>query len=50
MAEHSTVFRGPETQEAFYADKLQFWGGVNKATTGTIIFLVVLLIGMAVLL
>ena len=50
MAQHNTVFRGPETQEAFYADKLQFWGGVNKASVGTIIFMVLLLIAMAVFL
>jgi hypothetical protein len=50
MAEHSPVFRGPETQEAFFAEKLRFWGGVNKATVGTVIFLALLLIGMAVFL
>lgn len=48
MAHHPTVFRGPETEEAFFADKLRFWGGVNKAIVGTIIFMVVLLVGMAV--
>ena len=47
MAEQSTVFRGPTTQEAFYAEKLRFWGGINKATIGTVIFLVLLLIAMA---
>ncbi len=48
MAEHgSTVFRGPATQEAFYADKLRFWGGVNKATVVTVILLILLLIWMA---
>ncbi len=48
MAEHgSTVFRGPATQEAFYADKLRFWGGINKATIGMVIFLILLLIWMA---
>lgn len=51
MAEHgSTVFRGPNTQEAFYADKLRFWSGVNKATIGTVIFLILLLTWMVVFL
>jgi hypothetical protein len=50
MAEQSTVFRGPDTQEAFFAEKLKFWGGVNKATVGTVIFMIVLLVGMAVFL
>ena len=50
MADQNTVFRGPDTQEAFLADKLRMWGGVNKATVGTIVFMVLLLIAMAVLL
>jgi hypothetical protein len=50
MAQQPTVFRGPDTQEAFLADKLRFWGGVNKAIVGTVIFIVLLLIGMAVFL
>lgn len=50
MAHQPTVFRGPETEEAFYADKLRFWEGVNKAIVATVIFLVLLLIGMAVFL
>ena len=50
MAEQNTVFRGPTTQEAFFADKQRFWDGVNKATVGTVIFMVVLLNARAVLL
>lgn len=50
MAEHSTVFRGPDSQEAFYAEKLRFWGGVNKATVGTVIFMILLLSAMAIFL
>ncbi len=51
MAEHtSTRFRGPETQEAFLADRLSFWAGFTNATVGTIIFLVLLLIAMGVFL
>jgi hypothetical protein len=50
MAHQPTVFRGPDTEEAFLADKLRFWGGVGKAIIGTIIFMALLLIGMAVFL
>ncbi len=51
MAEHtSTRFRGPETQEAFLADRMGFWNGFINATTGTVIFLILLLIGMGVFL
>ena len=50
MAHQPTVFRGPDTQEAFFADKVRFWDGVNKAIVGTVIFIVLLLIGMAVFL
>jgi hypothetical protein len=50
MAHQPTVFRGPNTEEAFLADKLRFWGGVNKAIVGTVIFMVLLLVGMAVFL
>jgi hypothetical protein len=50
MALQSTVFRGPDTQEAFYAEKVRFWGGVGKAIVGTVIFMALLLIGMAVFL
>jgi hypothetical protein len=48
MAHQPSVFRGPDTQEAFFADKVRFWGGVNKAIVGTIIFMILLLVGMAV--
>ncbi len=50
MAEQNTVFRGPDSQEAFFADKVRFWGGVNKATIGTIVFMVLLLVAMAIFL
>ena len=51
MAEHtSTKFQGPETQEAFLADRLRFWSGFTSASVGTVIFLIVLLIGMGVFL
>ena len=29
---------------------MRFWGGVNKAIVGTVIFMVLLLVGMAVFL
>ncbi len=50
MAHQPTVFRGPDSQEAFLADKLRFWDGVGKAIIGTVIFMALLLIGMAVFL
>jgi hypothetical protein len=50
MAHEPTVFRGPDTEEAFLADKLRFWGGVGKSIVGTIIFMALLLIGMALFL
>jgi hypothetical protein len=50
MAHQPTVFRGPETQEAFYADRLRVWENLNKATIAVVIFMVVLLVGMAVFL
>jgi hypothetical protein len=50
MAHQPTVYRGPDTQEAFLADKLRFWGGVGNTIIGVIIFMAVLLIGMAVFL
>jgi hypothetical protein len=50
MAHQPTVFRGPDTEEAFFADKLRFWGGINKAIVATIVFMALLLIGMAVFL
>jgi len=46
MAEQSTRFHGPETQEAFLADRMKFWGGFTNATVGTVIFLILLLSAM----
>jgi Bacterial aa3 type cytochrome c oxidase subunit IV len=50
MAEHSTTFRGPDTPEAFLADRQRTWGSFTSATMWTIIFMIVLLVGMAVFL
>jgi hypothetical protein len=50
MAEHSTSFHGPETPEQFLADRQRMWDGFTGATVGSIIFMIVLLVGMAVFL
>jgi len=50
MAHQPTAFRGPDTQEAFLADKVRFWGSVGKSIVATIVFMALLLIGMAVFL
>ena len=50
MAEHSTVFTGPESQEAFLADRERFLHGFTRFTFGTVVFLALLLVGMAVFL
>lgn len=50
MVQHSSVFIGPETQEAFLADRERFLHGFTRFTLGVVIFVVLLLIGMAVFL
>ena len=51
MASHAPArYTGPETIEALTADRERMWGTFTSMTTGTVIFLVVLLIGMAVFL
>jgi hypothetical protein len=50
MAEHSSVFTGPETQEAFLADRERFLHGFTRFTFGMVILVVLLLVGMAVFL
>ncbi len=50
MAEQSTRFHGPETQEAFLADRMKFWGGFTGATLWTVIFLTLLLSAMGLFL
>lgn len=51
MADHGTArYTGPETIEALTADRERMWSGFTGATTGAIIFMAVLLIGMAVFL
>jgi hypothetical protein len=50
MAEHSTVFTGPDTQEAFLADREQFLHGFTRFTLGMVILVVLVLVLMAVFL
>jgi hypothetical protein len=48
MASHGTArYTGPETIEDLTADRQRMWAGFTSATTGTIVFMVVLLVGMA---
>jgi hypothetical protein len=48
MASHGTThYTGPETIEAVTADKEKMWATFTSATTGTVVFMVVLLVGMA---
>lgn len=51
MASHGTTrYTGPETIEALTADREKMWAGFTTATMGTVIFMVILLVGMAVFL
>ncbi|HQT77573.1 MAG TPA: hypothetical protein PLD10_11030 [Rhodopila sp.] len=51
MAEHANpTFNGPESLEALTEDRMRVWHGFTNATTGAVIFVVLLLIGMAVFL
>ena len=51
MSSHDTVrFAGPDSIEALTADREKMWAGFTAATTGTIILVVVVLVGMAVFL
>ena len=48
MASHTPArYTGPTTIEALTADRQKMWSGFTSATTGVVIFLVLLLIGMA---
>lgn len=51
MADHETArYAGPENMEDLIADRQKMWAGFTSATTGAVIFMIVLLIGMAVFL
>ena len=48
---HAAPARGAdETPEAFLADRQGFWNGFTRFTLWSVIFLVLLLVGMAVFL
>lgn len=40
----------PTTPEAFFADRQRFWAGFTSATFWGVVFIVLLLVGMAVFL
>lgn len=51
MASYGTArYTGPETIEALTADRQKMWSSFTSATTGGVIFMVVLLVAMAVFL
>ena len=51
MASHGTArYDGPETIEDLTVDRERMWHGFTSATTGVVIFMAILLIGMAVFL
>lgn len=51
MASHGTSrYTGPETIEALTADREKMWTGFTSATTGVVIFMIILLVVMAVFL
>ncbi len=50
MAQHNTTFTGPETQEAFLADRQRAFKGFVTFTTVSCIFLAILLALMAIFL
>ncbi len=48
MAAHAPArYTGPETIEALTADREKMWHGFTNATTGVVIFMIILLVGMA---
>lgn len=51
MASHApTRFTGPESIDSLTEDREQMWASFSSATVGVVIFMVILLIGMAVFL
>jgi hypothetical protein len=51
MASHETArYTGPETIDGLTEDRQKMWAGFASATLGVIIFMSVLLVGMAVFL
>lgn len=48
MASHGTArYTGPESIEALTADREKMWGTFTSVTTGSVIVMIVLLVGMA---
>ncbi len=43
MATPTTRYTGPTTTESLLADRQKFWGSFTSATTGAVIFMVILL-------
>ena len=53
MADHGTITHStttPTSADALFGDRERFWGSFMNATLGMIIFMIVLLVGMAVFL
>lgn len=50
MAQHNTIFTGPDTQEAFLADRQRAYAGFIRFTTISCVFLTVLLLLMLIFL
>jgi hypothetical protein len=51
MASHETTdFAGPENLEDLTADREKTWAAFTSAITGAVIFMIVLLVGMAIFL
>jgi hypothetical protein len=46
----NTRFTGPDSMEALIEDRQKMWNGFTGATVGVVIFMIVLLTGMAVFL
>ncbi len=50
MAQRPTPFRGPETEEAFLADRQRFWFSFTKFVMWNVVAIVLVLILMTVFL
>jgi hypothetical protein len=53
MSEHSHATHPPmqdETLDAFLADRQRFWSGFTHFTLGSVILVIVILVGMAIFL
>jgi hypothetical protein len=50
MAHAPARYTGPNTIDDLIADRQRMWAGFTSATVGVVIFMIVLLVGMAVFL